>query len=302
MANKHILLAVPIVIILLVGCSSQLLNTIDNTSSVASKSITSPLHLSDPKVNQQAKYITVSVLISNSTDKAVLLHPSQFALISDTHVFTPASNSQVPSQIPAHSKVQLDLDFEVINQLSGKVPLKLALQPSSNVKEEFILLGSLVVKKPSVDQASVSSSASSSHSQPTPNAPKETQQTTPPDNGAAPSIPSVIVSASQSAYADLSFRNVPPGYKIHEINILYFKWPGDTKVAYQDDCFFIDGQWQTPDGVTPITVTSTGFGLDFPNGYVGSYAQVVVTFVTSSGQWVTSKSRVFKTDTLENYH
>jgi hypothetical protein len=100
--------------------------------------------MTDPKVTINGTTVSVSVLLSNTRNMAVPLEASQFAFTSGEHAFSPTAKSQIPSQIPANSKVQITLLFDDSNLLTGSIAAKLAFQPL-NEPEQFISLGTINV-------------------------------------------------------------------------------------------------------------------------------------------------------------
>ncbi|WP_054968989.1 DUF4850 domain-containing protein [Alicyclobacillus ferrooxydans] len=100
--------------------------------------------MSNPQVTVHGQTISVSVLLTNTSDVAATLSATQFALTSGEHVLSPANSSQVPGQIPAHSKVQITLLFDSSSLVPRSFTAKLAFQPSDR-PEQFMPLGNIAL-------------------------------------------------------------------------------------------------------------------------------------------------------------
>lgn len=90
--KKYSIIGMSVVIV--TGCSTQ---QTANTSakpknSEPTKTTAATTTISNPKVTMQGRTIAVTIFISNATAKAVSLQPSEFALISGTHVLSPVES------------------------------------------------------------------------------------------------------------------------------------------------------------------------------------------------------------------
>lgn len=189
--KKYMLATIPLSAFLFTGCAANTSTTTPDNTPKTSVIVKVPT-LSNPKITEQGKDISVSVYVTNPTNKALPVHASDFALSSGAHVLSPENNAQIPSQIPAKSKVQVTLSFNPSGQLSGKASGKLAFQPSSNTPEEFISLGSFEIPKTYTTKPAVSQKAA----QTTPSTPSQAK-------------PSLTYTTTNSGYdLVLHFRNI----------------------------------------------------------------------------------------------
>jgi uncharacterized protein YcfL len=147
----------------LVGCSSQQASsdhhatkTTTKTSTTNSSSQIDNVHV----IKNDGTKLDVSLTASNNTKKAIFIHPSDFALSSNSTTLSPSSKSKVPSQIPANSKTNLTLDFDIKGQLSGTVQPKLGFQPAGDQPEQFQSLGSVKIPVPKKNSKPVSHTVS----------------------------------------------------------------------------------------------------------------------------------------------
>jgi hypothetical protein len=143
---------------LLLGCAT----TSGNTDHKRSEST---LTFSDIHVSKNdGTDLSVSFLATNNTAKALLIKTSEFALTSGTTTISPLSTSQLPNQIPAHSKTKITLDFKVHGQLSGTIHPRLAFQPSGNAPEKFMPMGTVKIPHAKIASKSHSTGAATSSS------------------------------------------------------------------------------------------------------------------------------------------
>lgn len=143
----------------LVGCSSPQASNKNQTTKTTKPTIQmNNVHV----IKNDGNELDLTVTAENNTNKAIFIHLSDFALNNNSTTLSPSSNSKVPSQIPANSKTNLTLDFNVKGQLSGTINPKLGFQPSDNQPELFQSLGSIKipVSKPEGTSKSVSSTKS----------------------------------------------------------------------------------------------------------------------------------------------
>lgn len=139
-----------------VGFASALLYGCGTQQSSASKATAKKETPSKPPMTIGSVQITkndgqnldVILTADNNSNKAIYIHSSDFALSSGETTLTPTSQSNVPAQIPADSKTNIPLEFDVKGQLSGTITPKLAFQPSGNQPEQFKSMDSINIPVP----------------------------------------------------------------------------------------------------------------------------------------------------------
>ncbi len=150
---KAIAIAIPLAMLCVSGCSTQqTLNptAANNTTSHTTKPSTHlPISISKAKVTKNdGNVLSVSLRIHNSTNKAVSSSPKDFVLVNGNTELSPASDSQIPSQIAADTTVNVMLSFDVNGQLKGRVTPKIGIQPTINEPEIFTNLGVIDIVQP----------------------------------------------------------------------------------------------------------------------------------------------------------
>ena len=91
------------------------------------------------------KNLDVTLTLGNNDSKAIYIKLADFVLISNSTTLSPSSESKIPAQIPANSKTNIALTFDVKDQLSGTVTPKIGFQPSDNQSQIFETLGSVEI-------------------------------------------------------------------------------------------------------------------------------------------------------------
>lgn len=150
----------------LAGCSSPQTSTVNHATTATTKPA---IQMNNVQVTKNdGNELDLTVTADNNSNKAIFIHLSDFALNSSSTTLSPSANSQVPSQIPANSKTNLTLDFNVKGQLTGTVNPKLGFQPSGNQPEQFQSLGRVKIPVPQLKQNTASEPTSNNAAVKTP--------------------------------------------------------------------------------------------------------------------------------------
>ncbi|TGA95495.1 hypothetical protein E4665_17935 [Sporolactobacillus shoreae] len=193
--------------------------------------------------------LDVTLTADNHTDKAIYVHPSEFALSSDSTTLSSTAQSNVPSQIPADSITNITLDFKVKGQLSGTIKPKVAFQPIGNQPEQFESLGNVTIPVP---KNPVSKSATSeSTSKPSPN------QT--------PSQPLPSMTYNTDTYGqDLTiiFHNLGQ-YSPSKLEMIVPAYPGNDDIAtIVNGAIQPDSSWQMNNGNLEFSFPHADWGAN----------------------------------------
>lgn len=135
---------------LLAGCSSS--NSSSGTTQ--EKQDTSLIITGAQVTKNDGQNLDVTLTADNTTNKAIFIQTSDFALSNDSTTLSPTPQSNVPAQIPAKSNTNITLDFNVQSQLSGTIQPKIGFQPSGNQPEQFKSLGSVTIPAPKPKEVS----------------------------------------------------------------------------------------------------------------------------------------------------
>lgn len=131
---------------LLFGCGTANTSTsksIEKKEEVPSKP---KLTIADVHIaKNDGKNLDVTFTLDNNNSKAIYIKLADFALISNSTTLSPSTESKVPAQIPANTKTNISLTFDVKDQLSGTVKPKIGFQPNDNQPQIFESLGNVEI-------------------------------------------------------------------------------------------------------------------------------------------------------------